>query len=352
MIFFYLVFLIFNSNLATANVDPNYVKLGDLFADLNNPDFMNLPLVSGPHETNSAPLYHWNYPNEFTADDVTGYKPSPNTKARQIKRTKNEIIFDVIYTFDELGRRTTPVKKIKSQNKYISLFGCSFTYGHGLNDNETLNYYIASLQKNYYPYNYGIGAGAIHQQLALSNTQDFMSDVKEPEGAFVYIFIDDHVNRALGKAHNITFMSNTPYFEENEFDEMVTRGSFNKVRPLYTQSLIWINKMFGQNILKGRIFPDFGKSDEIKFCKIVTQAKKVLQKKFPNSPFIFYVHPFSSAPQEVKNCLVQNGVHYRQGTHFNDARPLIIHALDSHPNAAANKIVAQEILAIVKEVSK
>lgn len=355
MIFFYLVFLLSFSSLTmayTSTVDPDLVKQGDQFADLKNPNFMDVQFVTGPYEVKSEQLYNWNYPNEFTAHDLTGYIHAPNTRARQIKRTKTEIIFDAVYTFDEFGRRATPVKKLKSHNKFISLFGCSFTYGHGLNDNETLNYHIASLQKNYYPYNYGIGAGAIHQQLALINTPNFMSDVKETEGAFVYVFLDDHVNRALGKAHNIAVMSNTPYFEENELGEMVTRGTFKQVRPIYTNSLIWIHKMFGNNILKGRYFPNFGKSDEIKFCKIVTQTKKDLQKKFPKSPFIFYVHPFTSTSQDLQNCLVQNGVNYKQGERFNDSAPFHLHRLDSHPGAVANKISAQEILTLVQEALK
>jgi hypothetical protein len=283
-------------------IKPEHAKLGDKFADLNYLDYANLEFASSTFETNSVKLNHWNYPHEFVQDPITGFKHAPNTKSRQILRSKNEIIFDSVYTFDELGRRATPVKKTDSYTKFISLFGCSFTYGHGLDDDETLNYFIASSQKDYFPYNYGIGAGALHQQLALINQPNFMSDVKEKEGAFVYVFINDHINRALGKVHNIAVMRYTPYFEENNSGEMVSLGSFDQVRPFYTRSLLWIHSVFANNILRNRQFPSFGKFDDQKYCKLVVQTRNVLQKKIPKSPFIFYGHPISSTPEELKTC--------------------------------------------------
>jgi hypothetical protein len=326
---------------------------GDQFVDLKNQNFKKIPNQWAPYTHNSEIIYTWQVPDEHRPKENIGYSPRPNTKVRTIRRTDTAIMYDVIYSFDAYSRRVTPLEKTKKQNKFLSLLGCSFTYGNGLNDNETINYYLANAQTEYYPYNYGIGGGALNMHLALAQQDDFMKDVSEKTGAFVYVFIEDHVNRVNGKNNSLQHMAITPYFEENKIGRMVNKGSISKTRPFYTNSVKFITKVFGNNILKGRAFPAPTNEDETYFCKLVVETKKTLAEKFPNSPFVFYSHPFSGVSEVLKNCLIDNAIIFKQGLNLNSAEGnWNISPLDSHPNSAANKKVAEDILEFLKSLEK
>ncbi len=77
--------------------------------------------------------------SETRTDSILGRVPAESTQ-RLSKRTINDsIIYEVTLTTDEFGRR------VVSKNEYVSkevvfFFGCSFTFGDGVEDHETLPY--------------------------------------------------------------------------------------------------------------------------------------------------------------------------------------------------------------------
>jgi len=100
-----------------------------------------------------------------TRDTDLGYQPNPGVhSSRKVASDDSETIYDVVYTVGPDGFRSTPSNEDKPIS--INLFGGSFTYGEGLNDKETLPYYLSETLglgvKNYGVHGYGM-----HQALAI-----------------------------------------------------------------------------------------------------------------------------------------------------------------------------------------
>ena len=110
--------------------------------------------------------------NYFKKVDGIGYLINSG-KHNSKKFTKNgDIIYDVTYNIGADGYR----EEIRSLNFDGYIFGGSFAFGEGLNDNQTISYYL-NQQKNLKIKNYGIHGFGMHQ--ALFNLQTKINDKDE-----------------------------------------------------------------------------------------------------------------------------------------------------------------------------
>jgi hypothetical protein len=320
------------------------------FADLNNKALDNFSHSVQPMVLSSGGYrYGWQFPSEIIIDSRIGRLSRPNSEIRHIARTLDEIIYDAIYTFDQFNRRVTDVPKLQTQKKFISLFGCSFTYGNALSNHQTLNYFIAKKSPNFYSYNYGIGGTSLNSALALSQRPNFFEEIPEKVGAYVYIFTSSHIGRASGILPDFIWQSYTPYYEMNSDSKLDYKGLWFKARPYYTSIVHWIHSFFGDNILRERTFPLVTSSDYEKFCRMAVDLRDLIEKNKPGSKFIFYVHPFQPEKKlKFEDCLKENRVLVYYGTPIIDLPKYTIKH-DGHPNEIANKVIADELLSIVKK---
>lgn len=75
--------------------------------------------------------------------------------------------------------------------KPVILFGCSYTYGFGLSEKDTLGYLLSEYNKRPV-YNFGLGASGIQHMYFMIKKHL----IKFPEPDFIiYVFIDDHIKR-------------------------------------------------------------------------------------------------------------------------------------------------------------
>jgi hypothetical protein len=267
---------------------------------------------------------------------------------KEIERSASVIIYNVVSSFDELVRRVTHLIKTPSQTHFITLFGCSFTAGKGVNDNETLNYFIAKKSSSFYPYNYGVNGISINNSLAFAQQPDFFTHIPEKTGLFIYTFIPSHIQRASGIYPEFEWMRSSPYFDVTEDNKVVRNGSWWSARPIYTATTKVIYDIFKNNILKGRLFPSPNDSDNEKFCRLARELKDTVEKGKPGSKFVFYLHPFFSGGRfDLEPCLNKLGVTFYRGNVLAGGRYVIPY--DGHPNAVANEIIAQDIIHIAEK---
>lgn len=116
------------------------------------------PLMMDPTSDYADKRYHDN-------DSDLGFQPRPGVHtSRKLVTDTGEVIYDVVYTIDEDGFRAMPEAVGKSPQ--VNLFGGSFAFGEGLNDDETLAHFLLeSLRvgvKSYAVHGYGM-----HQALAI-----------------------------------------------------------------------------------------------------------------------------------------------------------------------------------------
>ncbi|MCL2123401.1 MAG: hypothetical protein FWH34_04850 [Desulfovibrionaceae bacterium] len=134
-------------------------------------------------------------------DPLLGYGPNPMGKMRlAARRAKgDELIYDVLYSRDAEGRRVTPDRGDKADTA-ILLFGCSFTVGAGLNDQETFAWQLGEmLGEKFQVFNYGYSGYGSHQMLALieSGRLDALMGRYTQKYA-LYLTIPKHEQRCVG----------------------------------------------------------------------------------------------------------------------------------------------------------
>ncbi len=115
--------------------------------------------------------------------------PLSSARARKTK-SDGSLDFDVRYHTDAVASRVVPGRP--DQGPDIFLFGCSFTFGEGLEDDQTLAARLQSLRSSDRIYNFGIrNAGTSDAWIHLKRKLEAGA---RPQRC-VYLFMDDHFRR-------------------------------------------------------------------------------------------------------------------------------------------------------------
>ncbi len=129
-----------------------------------------------------------------------GSGPMPNSIINSKKIKNGEVVYDVNYTIDKDGHRiTSNFTNNKNSKKSVLFFGCSFTYGEGVFDIQSLPYVFHENMKNEYDvYNFGFSGYGAHQMLViLENDLEKQSiNNHKPIKHVFYQAILDHIRRA------------------------------------------------------------------------------------------------------------------------------------------------------------
>lgn len=120
--------------------------------------------------------------------------PGNPLPAFQRMTRKGHEIYDVKYTFNSKGWRITPEADPDAENDLL-LFGCSFTFGTGLEDEQTWAWRLASLLGSKWQVdNYASGGSSINQALCMLEH----NLVEKPTGRrryALYLAIEHHLLR-------------------------------------------------------------------------------------------------------------------------------------------------------------
>ena len=164
-----------------------------------------------------------------------GYSWKPNLELNDISMDQNSRSFDekyrerniynATYHIDKSGNRLNPFQPVNSP--YIAIFmGCSFTFGWGLNDEQTLPALFSKLS-GWKAINTGMGGYGSHQVLKL--LEDDQLYKKRTEGGkndlIIYRMIFDHAIRAAGYSWGDRY---GPCYQVSQAGNIEYKGSFSK----------------------------------------------------------------------------------------------------------------------------
>src|SRR6266545_3085844 len=140
---------------------------------------------------------YW-YPDVLEATENGFLQLKPNAKARSVRLQKGVVRYDATYTSNQHGFRNTPAADPTKPT--VVFLGCSFAFGRGLNDDDTLpNLLVLHSGRQLSAMNFAMAGHAPNNALMM-----FEEEKERPstEGlnvaAGVYVTMWDHPRRILG----------------------------------------------------------------------------------------------------------------------------------------------------------
>ena len=282
-----------------------------------------------------------------------GYAPKPNSVATGTLRVDGQVIYDCHYTTDEFGRRVVPAnaeEPPEQRREFLLLFGCSFVFGEGVKDGESLPNYVAALSKGYTVYNYGCSGYGPAQMLAQLERDDFEAEIVEPSGALVYVYFPGHIRRAIGSMSITTqWGRHFPCYELDDAGSLVRLGTFKTARP-------WLTEVYGllsQEQVSRYFQVDWPlrlKPRHLELtARILAEAARHYRERFGNDRFFVLVYPDLAIneiePRAILPYLDGAGVQildYSKTLDFSRAGYLF--PVDRHPAAKANRALAERVV--------
>ena len=236
-------------------------------------------------------------------DPDLGVVSPPDTTVTHIKKADGKVLFDVTYTYDSNGMRVTPFADSTAHSRYAQFYGCSFIFGWGLNDTETLPYYFSRDNPEYRSYNFAESGYGPQQMLALLEKGTPKKTVKEKDGFAIYTYLDDHVLRVADGTYSLKRLEGlTPYYELKG-DKFIRKGFFadhyslkNLVFRLMNKSYIcrYFNIEYPFNYKPARKHYAYT-------AKMIKAAAEAYTRQFNNDNFYVLIYPIPNfyGPNDV-----------------------------------------------------
>ena len=279
-------------------------------------------------------------------DELLGYTGIPGTETRAFKQQGEKTIYDVTYSLDESGRRVTPGVHSTSSDSYVMFFGGSFTFGEGLENDETMPAWLGHYSSSLTPYNYGHPGYGPQHVLTLLQSNDIREQVPESNGILIYPLISAHVQRAIGSMIVYsTWGYSMPHYYLGTDGSLQRDGNFTTGRPL--------RSMFYSLLGKSQLFKYLGldlpfNADEQDYrltAAIIGAAKSAYMEKFGNDNFYVLIWPGATNGKQLIPYLEKQGVRYLDyysRINFGEQKYQI--QGDGHPSSSAQQALAQLIV--------
>src|ERR1700683_2141885 len=169
------------------------------------------------------------------ADIDIGSRPVPNTTITFEEALAGRRIDKVTYRFGGSGLREIPTS-VQGGPYRVVFFGCSFMFGHGVEDDQTLPYYfVREARGTFEGFNFAGDGWGPHQMLREIET-GFVRRVAGTPDLAIYEAIPDHLRRVAGRAP----WEDGPKYELCQSDEACYSGPFHSV--LYEVGRYWLDK--------------------------------------------------------------------------------------------------------------
>jgi hypothetical protein len=268
----------------------------------------------------------------------------PNTQVIASRDTEDETLYRVPYSIDSYGRRITPVEDSAPRPNYVLFFGGSYAFGEGVNDDETTPYYVSKVAPDYRAYNYGVGGYGPQHMLANLQRENITAEIEESQGLLIYIFINEHVLRAIGSMGiHVQRGEVMPYYYIDTDGKLKRNGDLVSGRPVLS---VLYNVVGSSQILKFFHFDlplEPGDRDFQTTARIIEEARNVYREKFHNDQFYVLIFPGLGVP-ELLPYLDAAGVKYLDYSHLPQMYDEDFWLGEGHPTAKAHRLVAEKLV--------
>ena len=302
-----------------------------------------LKLITGP-DSQAGRLVDTEAQSFFQPDDWLGYKPIANGQVAASRKKGEKLLYDVVYSSDEYGRRVTPAEQSGPVSHTLLFFGGSFAFGEGVNDDETMPYYLSQAASGVRVYNYGVGGYGPQQMLAKLQSGQLAAEIEE-EGRpiLVYLFIKQHIGRAIGSMwiHNRRGEL-MPYYYLEPDGTLTRKGNFVSGRPVLSvlyglagksQTLEYFGVSFPLNV---------GDPDLKTAAKIFQESRDLFAEQFKSDQFYLLIYPSLGFDQFLPYLQAAN-IKYLDYSGLPEAQHEDFWLGEGHPTAKAHRLMAEKL---------
>lgn len=279
-------------------------------------------------------VQHLNWINKGTGkveDTLFGYSYPPFGSRYEASLVDGKVIASAHYNFDKFGRRVCPHDSLR--NKAVLFFGCSFTYGEGVEDWQTIPSYYFYCDSTSNVYNYAVHGYGTQQTLMQLQRKNWEGQIMEDSVAAVYVYIRDHINRLLGKP---VWAYNFPYYYV-ERDSVKYKGSF-------AHGWAWQKKL-SYHLKNADIIPpdsysyNYTANEYETEARVIEECRRVFEQKFRSKNFYVLLYPNEAGDlKKYLNRYPLRVLDYEKLLPLGD--DYIIHNFN-HPTPKANDSVAK-----------
>lgn len=298
-------------------------------------------------------------PSPMYSDDLLlGFKAIPGNYKLKIKLSnlKEEKVYNV--TINDDGTRSTGLARDKAPELWI--FGCSFVWGQGLNDEETMAYQVQKARPDLKVINFGENGYGNHH--ALLQIKELIKSKRVPK-YIVISYIDWHSQRNIAaKEYVAALRTFGPFNSKNFFVEQIDsiRNTIyfklgipprdEDVRFHFPQAYLDSNELKIRTIpLLKEYVPNVNAGDqglitEKIFDEIYEEARRVNV-----TPVILHMWSSGDYQQDpVVKHLKEKGFLYVDAFRDYSKPEFNMLPYDGHPNAEVNLFYAEKLLKAIK----
>ena len=289
-------------------------------------------------------------------DDILGYAPKKSNTIVSKKYKGDQLLYDVTYTIGDDGLRITPKYELSDVNQCVIFFGGSFTFGEGVNDDETMPYFVGKKSK-YNTYNFAFYGYGPHQMLSALE-HGIVDKIVECEPTIViYQAPSSHVQRSAGLSEwdkhgpKYILLSDGSVKYDGHFDDHASTAMRDEGSPFTTLINTQINKLFIFKKYIENILP-YSDEDINLFLAIVDASRIEIAGKYPGTAFhvIFWdYNPNHRNFKKILEGLKGKGIKLHLISEilpdFNHQQSRYeISPDETHPNALAHETIAQYVV--------
>ncbi|MEI7701136.1 MAG: hypothetical protein WCK86_15160 [Planctomycetia bacterium] len=311
--------------------------------------FLNSRKPPGPQK-----VYEGDYltPGRFYRPDADlGTALRSDTTVQCRLRIDQREVWSAQYSTDAFGRRTTTQPQGTRPEKCAVFFGCSFLFGEGSNDDQTIPSQFSAVAPEYRSYNYGVPGYGTQQMLAILESDRQQQQVTERSGLGIYLYLEDvHEARVVGDMDIVnSFGGDFPYYVQLPDGAIKRRGTFATGRPV-TQ---WLYSVLGQSQTRAWLalnFPRRSAAHHALTAALVKQSRDLFLKQFPGSRFVVAVYPKTELHRKSLQLMQDAGIEILDlSSLFDPNAPELHFGGDGHPNPLANRMLAEALAVGLKQ---
>ena len=305
-------------------------------------------------------VFYENQDEYFIESDVLGYAPSRSRRTHTYSTYHADTLFNVHYTIDENGQRLSPPFFSHPDARSALFFGCSLTFGYGLNDHETLPYMTGYKTNGMLKvYNFAFNGYGTHQMVSSLEHGHVESIVKVPPKYIFYLAIPAHMDRIK---NNKDWGFHDPKYVMNDAGEVAYKGHFDEYGSEIVRKAVYEFKVAYAKIksksyvlqlldVSNSYDREYSEEDQQFFVAMIAKARDLAKIKYPDAEFhVIYSVMNVDTEKEIISMLHDRKINVHL---ISDVIPdyvanfksyWIKYPIEPHPNAKANDKISNYIV--------